>query len=460
MSRKTQLEGRLLSILQRDVARRVFSGRGVAIACALAVAVIVPYSALRLIATPSEETNKPAAIKEEVAQKKSDAEVNVDADADVNDDVSAIGDYLLAKLGKYDKRADRWMREPRNGEDWYERAYDLYRNDRYAEAAAAFHKAADARYREDTSLYNAACSYALLGDADNAMKDLSAAIDAGWDDFDHIADDSDFDPIRTDARFARLLDSKHADLSTRRVREATEKFEELRTEGVTKHNGDDWFDSGLDLLRLRKLDDSIAAFQSSIAANEKVGSSMYNIACAYSYKHDAANGLAWLAKSVENGFSDDDKFATDQDLSWLRNQPGFDAIRDKARDLELHGCCDGPVMSRLWDNWKESEEHHQKMVRKYPDSGRAWFNLGYTALQARDFGTAIDAFGRAISLNYRTGTSSYNIACAYALQKNSDAAFAWLDRAKNAGFDLDDHLEDDDDLNSLHRDARWDALVR
>lgn len=460
MSRKTQLEGRLLSILQRDVARRVFSGRGVAIACALAVAVIVPISAVRLIATPSEEKAKPATIQEDVAQKKTDSEVDVDASSDVNDDVSAIGDYLLAKLGKYDKRADRWMREPRDGEDWYDRAYDLYRNDRYAEAAAAFHKAADARFRKDTSLYNAACAYALLGDADHAMKDLSAAIDAGWDDFDHIADDSDFDPIRTDPRFARLLDSRHADLSTRRVREASEKFDELRSEGVSKHNGDEWFDTGLDLLRLRKLDDSIAAFQNSIAADEKTASAMYNIACAYSYKHDANNGLAWLSKAVDNGFSDDDKFASDPDLAWLRNESGFDAIRDKARDLEMRGCCDGPVIGHLFDNWKESEEHHQKMVRKYPDSGRAWFNLGYTALQARDFGTATDAFNRAIAFHYRVGTSSYNVACAYALQKNADAAFTWLDRAKTAGFDLDDHLEDDDDLNYLHRDARWDTLVR
>ena len=50
MSRKSQLEGRLLSILQPHVARRVFSGRGVAVACALAVAVIIPVSALRLTA--------------------------------------------------------------------------------------------------------------------------------------------------------------------------------------------------------------------------------------------------------------------------------------------------------------------------------------------------------------------------------------------------------------------------
>lgn len=451
MSRKTQLEGRLLSILQRDVARRVLSGRGVAIASALAIAVIIPVSACRLVAKESAEKAKPAKIQE--TAKKSGSEVTVKPEVD------AIGDYLLAKLGKFDKHADRWMREPRDGEGWYDRAYDYYHNDRYADAAAAFRRAAEEGFRRDTSLYNAACSWALLGDANQALADLDRAIDAGWDDFDKIADDSDFDPIRNDPRFARMLQSKLSDVATRRSHEAEEKLTELRAEGVSKHNGDDWFDAGFDLLRLRHNDEAIEAFEHSIAAGKKVGASMYNIACAYSLKQDARNGLLWLGKAIENGYSDDDKLADDPDIAFIRSQPGFDLLRNKAKDLEMRGCCEGPV-SYLFDNWKESEEHHQRMVKKYPDSGRAWFNLGFTALQARDFATATDAFHRAIALNYRVGTSSYNIGCAYALQKNRDAAFDWLNRAKAAGFEVADHAEHDDDLDSLHRDPRWDELTR
>lgn len=446
MSRKTQLEGRLLSILQKDVARRMFSGRRVAIACALAVAVIVPVSALRLIARPSEEKVKPPVITEE--KIKSDAEV------EVKPEIEAIGDFLLAKLGKYDKRADRWIREPKNAEERYERAYDLYNNERYDEAAVAFRLAADEGYRPETSYYNAACSYALLGDVDRSLGELDRAIDAGWDDFDKIAEDSDFDPIRSDGRFRTMLESKLSDVATRRETEAVEKLKELKGEKVSKRNADDWFDVGNDLLRLRKLDESIDAFQKAIDAGEKVGASTYNIACAYSLKGDARNGMAWLDKAVENGFSSEEKFDNDPDIAFLRTQAGFDRLKEKAEDLEMRGCCEGPV-SLFYDNWKKAVTHHRAMVQKHPTSGRAWFNLGFTALQARDYATGKEAFERARALNYRVGTSSYNMACAFALQGDRDAAFEWLQRAEREGFDVADHARHDDDLDSLHRDPRW-----
>jgi beta-lactamase regulating signal transducer with metallopeptidase domain/Flp pilus assembly protein TadD len=475
MSRKTQLEGRLLSILQRDVARRVFSVRGIAVACALAVVVIVPVSAFKLVATPAgtqatpqvivENAQKPAIPSGSAVEVTPHGEDNIEHDIenDVESDVEAIGDFLLAKLGKYDKRADRWIREPRNAEERYERAYDLYRNDRYQEAAVAFRRAGDEGYRADTAYYNAACSYALLGDANSAMTELNRSIEAGWDDFDKIADDSDFDPIRSDPRFRALLQTKFSDAVTRREHKVLAKVERLKKEThVSKknhRNGDDWYDAGLDLLRLRKLDESIEAFQQSIAASEKIGAAMYNIACAYSLKGDARNGMAWLDKSVENGYSDQDKFKHDPDIAYIRTQPGFDAIRAKAKDLEMRGCCDGPA-SFFIDNWRESVEHHQAMARKHPTSGRAWFNLGYTSLQARQYPTATDAFRRALELNYRVGTSSYNMACAHALQGNRDAAFDWLRKAEATGFEVADHARHDDDLDSLHRDARWDEVVR
>ena len=455
MSRKTQLEGRLLSILQRDVARRVFSVRGIGVACALAVAVIAPVSALKLIARPPEAQAAPQLIVEETEE-----ETKSDSTIDVTPDVEAIGDYLLAKLGKYDKRADRFIREPRNAEERYERAYDFYRNDRYQEAAAMFRRAGDEGHRPATAYYNAACSWALLGDANHALAELSRAIDAGWDDFDHIADDSDFDPIRRDARFGALLESKQGDVVTRREREVIRKVEKLKSDqGHQKHHGDEWFDAGMDLLRLRKLDESIQAFQSAIAAGDKVGTAMYNIACAYSLKGDAQSGMAWLDKAVENGFSSEDELEHDPDIALLRRQGSFEAVRQKAKDLEMRGCCAGPA-SYIFDNWRESVAHHRAVVRKYPASGRAWFNLGYTALQAREYPAAMDAFRRALDLNYRTGTSAYNVACAHALQGNRDAAFEWLQKAEKSGFEVAHHAREDDDLDSLHRDPRWDAVVR
>jgi beta-lactamase regulating signal transducer with metallopeptidase domain/Flp pilus assembly protein TadD len=499
MSRKSQLEGRLLSILQPQVARRVFSGRGVAVACALAVAVIIPVSALRLTAEQPQ-----AEIVAAKSLERTNASVTVTPQL-VENDVEAIGDYFLAKLGKYDKRADKFLRTPKNGEDWYERAYDLYRNDRFADAAEAFRQAAEHGYSPAKSLYNAACSFALLGDARHSVAALDEAINKGWDDFDHIADDSDFDPIRNDPAFVRLVSR---DVAEHRVQKTMRRYEELnRTvkqgvhggvrggieggvqggipggikdaieegaeallpddiadaiEDALEHDDQDWFDVGLDLLRLRQFDQAINAFNHSIKRGEKVGTSMYNLACAYSLKGDVRSGMHWLAQSIENGFSSDDKLLHDPDIALLRRQPGFELLVKKAEDLEMKGCCDRDDDWNSRDHnvsWREAVEHHRAITQKYPDSGRAWFNLGFTALQARDIQTGIDAFNRAIALNYRVGTSSYNIACGHALAGNRDAAFQWLEKARVAGFDLADYLGDDEDLESLENDPRWDALV-
>lgn len=449
MSRKTQLEGRLLSILQPHVARRVLGGGAVAVACALAVVVILPVAALRLTAEPPPK-EQPKVAKSEITVTASNAET-------IADEMDNIGDFLAAALGKYDKRADRWAKAPQNGEEWHERAWDYYRNDRYVDAAAAFERAAGEKYRIAGSLYNAACSHALAGHREQAITTLKAAIAAGWDDFEHIAEDSDFDSLRGDPEFAKALDASRGDIATRRLTKTLHRYETLSRTSANR-SGKEWFEVGMDLLSLRKLDQSIEAFDNAINAGFKPATAMYNIACAHSLRGDARNGIAALDKAIENGFSSEDRFANDPDITLLRQQPEFAALRQKAKNLELGGI-NFDIVGIDITNWETVAARHKKMLQKYPNSGRAWFNVGYSALQSRDFATAHDAFRRTIAMNYRVGTSSYNIACAYALQKDKDAAFEWLAKAKAANFDLDDHLDHDDDLDSLHRDPRWKAFT-
>jgi len=436
MSRKTQLEGRLLSILQKDVARRVFSGRGVAIACALAVAVIAPIAAMRIVAKPSDEKDKKPVLKEDA--RRSQSEIDVVGES--------IGDFVVTALGG----------EPSTGRGWYDRAFDLYHDGKHPEAAVAFRRAGDDGFRRGTSYYNAACSYALAKDAGNAVKELERAMNAGWDNYESLAEDSDFDRIRADARFRQLVDTRFGGVIERHIAGKVEKYHALRS--VQEKDGEEWYEAGQGLLRVRRLDEAIDAFEQSIARGENLGPSMYNIACAYSLKHDAASGMTWLRKAIENGYSDEKHMLRDSDLALLRSQKEFPEMLTLAKDLDMRGCCDGPL-SLLYDNWETAARRHAELTRKHPTSGRAWFNLGYTSLQARDFPQAIEAFRKAIDLGYRAGTSSYNIACAHALQKNADAAFDWLEKARAAGFGVGDRAHDDEDLASLRRDARWSKIA-
>jgi tetratricopeptide (TPR) repeat protein len=53
--------------------------------------------------------------------------------------------------------------------------------------------------------YNVACAYALKGNKEQAIDWLEMSIKMGYNDFDHIRTDSDFDSIRKERRYLRLL---------------------------------------------------------------------------------------------------------------------------------------------------------------------------------------------------------------------------------------------------------------
>ena len=49
----------------------------------------------------------------------------------------------------------------------------------------------------------------------------------------------------------------------------------------------------------------------------------------------------------------------------------------------------------------------------------------------------------------------YNIACAYSRLDQKDAAFDWLFKALDAGFDETGTIRSDEDLDNLRGDARY-----
>jgi len=53
----------------------------------------------------------------------------------------------------------------------------------------------------------------------------------------------------------------------------------------------------------------------------------------------------------------------------------------------------------------------------------------------------------------------YNAACTASLANDSDTAFRWLNLAVDKGFTNVDQIKRDPDLNNLHKDERWEALL-
>jgi tetratricopeptide (TPR) repeat protein len=359
--------------------------------------------------------------------------------------------------------------ETRDGAYWFSRGYSLHQSDRHIEAIEAFSQAISLGHRQATSMYNVACGYALLNDKENALFWLNRSLAAGFDRADLLSNDSDLDSLRSDPRFKELAqkvsvtkkEDKHGkDKTISRLEDAVNNFERLRTDAST--NGDEWYTIGSRLLRLRDLDRAAAALTQAVAHLSSGASAMYNLACTYALKGDRALGLEWLEKSINAGFDNSDKLKDDPDIASLRGEPRFKDLQEFSRVLSLSQFnSDGSSNSQYSkQRWAPAVKTYDAFVRNNPTNGRAWFNLGFALHYSSEHSRAIQAFEQAVQLGYRKGTSLYNIACGHSMMGNRDAAFEWLEKAIDAGFDIKGYILSDEDLNNLRSDPRFKRFSR
>lgn len=385
------------------------------------------------------------------------------------------------RSAKEKSRADQADNEPpRDGEEWYARAYRMHSSDRYAEAIEAFKRAIDLGYRKGTAMYNIACGYALLNDKENALVWLQRSIENGFDASERIFNDSDLDPLRTDARFKRIIESlpkpeqdtdsektykkKHR-VTVDRLEKANLEYARLNQEQST--NGQEWASVGVRMLLLRDLDRSITALLKAMNyLEDDPDNTMYNLACAYSLKGDRDSGIQWLERSVNAGFDSPQKLSYDPDINNLRADSRFAAIEKLSNTLSLSQFKEDREEYKKRDDsaynrerWAPAIKLYESFVKSEPKNGRAWFNLGYALHLSREHARAVDAWQHAIDLGYHKGTTAYNIACAYSMLNQRDQAFEWLDKANQYGFNANGNLNWDKDLDNLRSDPRFRPLV-
>ena len=359
--------------------------------------------------------------------------------------------------------------ETRDGEYWFSRGYALHQADHYIEAIDAFSHSIGLGYRQATSMYNVACGYSLLSDKDNALFWLDRSLAAGFDRADLLKDDSDLDPLRSDPRFNEIVQKMSftrketkkegkpgKDKTISRLEDAVNTFDQLQRDSSS--DGDEWYKVGSRLLRLRDFDRASAALTQAVEhLPYSGGSAMYNLACTYALKGDRVLGLDWLEKSINAGFDDINKLKDDPDIASLRGEPRFKNIQELSRVLSLSQFngqgFDGSQYSR--QRWAPAIKTYESFLRDNPNNGRGWFNLGYALHYSREHARAVQAFEQAIQFGYRKPTALYNIACAYAMMGKRDAAFEWLEKSADAGFEIGAYILSDDDLDNLRSDPRF-----
>jgi tetratricopeptide (TPR) repeat protein len=76
---------------------------------------------------------------------------------------------------------------------------------------------AQLRPEDPNVAYNLACSYAVLNCVPEAIDSLRRAVNAGYDDLDHLSLDPDLASLRTNPDFIRLIQAIEDSMSTRIV---------------------------------------------------------------------------------------------------------------------------------------------------------------------------------------------------------------------------------------------------
>lgn len=458
MSRRSQLEGRLLSILQPHVKRASTSRNAAIVAAVLALLLVIPLASMQLTAAPTNggeakvikrdapsPSPAPSATVSVVADKHGD---DVKADDDTKDHDDDLNGFI-------EDIADHF------GHGWYDRGNRYLQKRQYERAIAAYEKAVETDDKPAKAAYNAACAYALQNDRDHAFQWLDKAVDLGYADADHYIEDSDLDPLRTDPRFQQVMNrisrSRRGD---QRLQEAMMRDDRLRARGNATSG--EWAETGADLLRLRELTRAVDALQHAVAVEPGNTNAWHNLACAYALAGDREHALEALAKSVTVAANSADQIKKDPDLASLRTDRRYLALVDMARQLELSSGGDWKqwLVSGGDDdaNWSEAVKHYEDVTRQHPNVGRAWFNLGFALLKANQADRAAAAFEKSIALGHRPATSSYNLACSYAVAGKRDAAFQALQSALDRGMDISSYLAKDDDLDALRGDPRFEAL--
>jgi Flp pilus assembly protein TadD len=99
--------------------------------------------------------------------------------------------------------------QPKNVEVLMGLAWCYKRTDQLPKAIAAMHAAHRADGKEPIILYNLACYYALAKNKSQSLSWLGRALRMHRGLVNLIADESDFDPLRQDPDFRRLLELVH-----------------------------------------------------------------------------------------------------------------------------------------------------------------------------------------------------------------------------------------------------------
>lgn len=110
--------------------------------------------------------------------------------------------------------------------------------------------------------------------------------------------------------------------------------------------------------------------------------------------------------------------------------------------------------------YEEAVNHFTKAIEKGVQFGGAYIQLATAQISLNRFDDAVKTYENAMQTGaFPKAVSYYNMACVYSLGKQTDKAFAMLNKAIDEGFTNRQTFETDTDLAPIRSDARFQQVL-
>lgn len=231
----------------------------------------------------------------------------------------------------------------------HESGIELMRAGQYAQAITAFEE----EIRQSgsvTAMYNLACAYSLRGDKRRAFDTLEGAIENGFDNTGHMTEDEDLRLLQGDPHFYQLVrlardlqlygSGRYGGMDD----EEDWRRELPRLERVTREHPDvgrAWANLGFARLQAGDPKGATAAYERALHLGYQKPRTFYNLACCASRSGSIDEAFGFLDRADKSGFEIGVYMGSDTDLNALRGDPRYKAMLDR------------------WDE-KMAEQHREK----------------------------------------------------------------------------------------------------
>ena len=212
-------------------------------------------------------------------------------------------------------------------------------------------------------------------------------------------------------------------------------------------SGSGWYDKASDLYNRGRYSRAAEAYEKAAETGYRRATALYNAGCSYALSDQTDKAITALRGAFDEGFDDPQQFAEDDDLNSLRADPRFQKLMNDVMNT-------GEAESQR----RASMRDFERLSKRDNVEEGEWNSVGMDLLRSGDYEHAADAFNNEFKVS-KDEDALYNVACARALSGKSADALKLLEQSITTGSVDAEHMQNDPDLMTLHKEARFDQLV-